>query len=184
MDGHREEENVATNAQASSIDAVELAYYERLASTWWDLQGPFWPLHRLNAVRVQYVANILTRERPNPIQRSDLLARLHLLDVGCGGGILTEALASLGANVHGVDVVERNIYVARLHATATGSSAHYSVASAEALAESGVQHDAVLAMEVVEHVADLPGFIKACAKLVKPGARCLSPPSIAHRYRG
>lgn len=159
---------MTTTAQASSIDPAELAYYERLASTWWDLEGPFWPLHRLNGLRVQYIATLLRAEYARATRHSDSLAGLTLVDVGCGGGILTEALASRGANVHGIDVLERNIHIARLHASQTGSSARYSVSSAEALAEQGVQYDAVLAMEVVEHVADLPSFIKACTQLVRP----------------
>jgi 2-polyprenyl-6-hydroxyphenyl methylase/3-demethylubiquinone-9 3-methyltransferase len=97
------------------------------------------------------------------------LKGLRVLDIGCGGGILSEAVARLGANVHGVDVVEKNIGVARLHAQQSGLKIDYETASAEILAGRGEQYDAVLNMEVVEHVAELPLFLDACMRLVKPG---------------
>jgi 2-polyprenyl-6-hydroxyphenyl methylase/3-demethylubiquinone-9 3-methyltransferase len=154
---------------ASSIDPDELDYYERLAATWWDAGGPFWPLHRLNALRVDYLRGVfcaqlgLDAEAPQPFQG------LRMLDIGCGGGILSEAMARLGAQVTGVDAVERNITVAELHAREGGLTIDYRHDTAEALAGRGEQFDIVLNMEVVEHVADLPGFMRACNALVRPG---------------
>ena len=164
----------ATNAEpaqaseAASVDPRELEYYAALASTWWDKSGPFWPLHRLNALRLGFIRETLCREFRRDASRSRPLQGLSLVDVGCGGGILCEAMAGLGAEVHGIDVVERNIAIARHHADEVGARVRYDLVSAEDLAASGVRYDAVLNMEVVEHVADLPGFMHACTRLVKP----------------
>ena len=157
--------------QATTIDPQELPYYERLAGTWWDKEGPFWPLHRLNALRVDYIVEMLCRDLGRNPRQPEPLKGLRLLDVGCGGGILSEALGERGATVHGIDVVEANINIAKLHAAKLGSKVDYRLTTAEALAAQEVQYDVVLAMEVVEHVADLPAFIAACAQLVKPEGR-------------
>lgn len=156
-------------APASSIDPAETARFERLARLWWNPDGPFRPLHRLNALRLGYIRERLaghfgldpTAERP--------LAGLRVLDIGCGGGLLSEAVAGLGATVHGVDVVEKNIQIAESHAAGGGLPVRYECGSAEGLAARGERYDAVLNMEVVEHVADLPLFVAACAELVRPG---------------
>ncbi|MGD8642890.1 MAG: bifunctional 2-polyprenyl-6-hydroxyphenol methylase/3-demethylubiquinol 3-O-methyltransferase UbiG [Chromatiales bacterium] len=155
--------------QASSIDPQEVAHYERLAATWWDPTGPFWPLHRLNALRVDYLCEHLCAHFDRDPAREQPLTGLRLLDVGCGGGILSEAMARLGATVVGIDVVERNIHVAALHARQAGLAIDYRHTTAEALAEAGERYDAVLNMEVVEHVADLDGFMAACGALVADG---------------
>jgi len=153
----------------SSIDPNEVAFYERLSAQWWDEGGPFWPLHRMNHLRVAYIRDLLTTEFALDSSSPAPLKGLRILDVGCGGGILSEAVARLGTNVHGVDVVEKNIGVARLHAQQSGLKINYETASAEILAGRGEQYDAVLNMEVVEHVAELPLFMDACVRLVKPG---------------
>ena len=157
-----------TSAPHTSVDPNEVAYYARLADTWWDLSGPFWPLHRLNALRTDYICDAICEayDRDPGAQRS--LEGLTILDVGCGGGILSEAMAHRGATVHGIDVVERNIVIAEQHAKRGSLPVRYELVTAEALATHGVQYDAVLNMEVVEHVADLPAFMHACAALVKP----------------
>lgn len=157
-----------TTIGQSSIDPREVAYYEQLAATWWDIDGPFWPLHRLNALRAAYIRDALCDAFERDPTAPRPLAGLALLDVGCGGGILSEAMARLGADVHGIDVVERNVAVAGRHARGTGLPIRYEVVTAESLAASGARYDAVLNMEVVEHVADLPGFVHACARMVKP----------------
>lgn len=153
----------------ASIDPAEVAYYERLAETWWDRQGPFWPLHRLNALRVEYLREQLCRHFGRDAQTPKPLDGLRVLDVGCGGGILSEAMARLGARVVGIDVVERNITIARLHAEHSGVPVDYRYVAAETLAGQGESYDVVLNMEVVEHVADLPGFLQAGDQLVRPG---------------
>ncbi|QSA97968.1 bifunctional 2-polyprenyl-6-hydroxyphenol methylase/3-demethylubiquinol 3-O-methyltransferase UbiG [Methylococcus sp. EFPC2] len=153
----------------SSIDPAEVAFYERLSSLWWQAEGPFWPLHRMNALRTAYIRDRLIEHFGGDAGRDAPLHGLRILDIGCGGGILSEAVARLGADVHGVDVVEKNIHVARLHAELSGLPIHYETASAEILAGRGDSYDAVLNMEVVEHVAELDVFMSACLRLVKPG---------------
>ena len=154
---------------APSIDPDEVAYFEKLAHRWWDAEGPFWPLHRLNAFRVGYLRAHLGQALGTDPHGEQPLAGLRLLDIGCGGGILSESLARLGAQVTGIDVVGKNIRVAELHALGSGLDLDYRLTSAEALAASGAQFDAVLNMEVVEPVEDLPAFLAVCGTLVRPG---------------
>ncbi len=154
---------------APSIDPDEVAYFEKLAHRWWDAEGPFWPLHRLNAFRVGYLRAHLGQALGTDPHGEQPLAGLRLLDIGCGGGILSESLARLGAQVTGIDVVGKNIRVAELHALGSGLDLDYRLESAEALAASRAQFDAVLNMEVVEHVEDLPAFLAVCGTLVRPG---------------
>ncbi|MBK8638963.1 MAG: bifunctional 2-polyprenyl-6-hydroxyphenol methylase/3-demethylubiquinol 3-O-methyltransferase UbiG [Chromatiaceae bacterium] len=154
---------------APSIDPDEVAYYEKLAHRWWDANGPFWPLHRLNGFRVGYLRDRLSQAFGTDPTSERSLAGLRLLDIGCGGGILSESLARLGAQVTGIDVVSKNIRVAEIHAQESGLAPDYRLTSAEALADSGAQFDAVLNMEVVEHVKDLPAFLSVCGTLVRPG---------------
>jgi 2-polyprenyl-6-hydroxyphenyl methylase/3-demethylubiquinone-9 3-methyltransferase len=150
-----------------SVDPAEVAYYDRFAATWWDPAGPFWPIHGLNRFRTAYIRERL--EGHFGTGRTAPLAGLAVLDVGCGGGLLAEAMAGLGASVHGIDVSPRNIEVARTHAGLSGASVTYEAAAAETLAARGASYDVVLSMEVVEHVADLDGFLAACCRLVRPG---------------
>jgi 2-polyprenyl-6-hydroxyphenyl methylase / 3-demethylubiquinone-9 3-methyltransferase len=157
------------NLIAPSIDHAEVAYFEKLAHRWWDTEGPFWPLHRLNAFRTGFLRERLSRAFGSDPAAERPLAGLRLLDIGCGGGILSEALARLGAQVTGIDVVARNIRVAQLHAQGSGLELDYRLVSAEVLAVRGERFDAVLNMEVVEHVEDLPAFLTACGRLVRPG---------------
>lgn len=158
-----------TRTNAASIDPREVAYYTELAATWWDRDGPFWPLHTLNELRVAWIRDHLcdhyaARRRDATAERP--LQGLSVLDVGCGGGILSESMARLGARVHGIDVVEKNIGIASAHAAGSGLDVRYTQVTAEALAASGVRYDVILNMEVVEHVADLTGFMRACTALV------------------
>jgi len=158
-----------TIPSTSSVDPDEVAYFEGLADRWWDATGPFWPLHRLNGFRVDYIRRQLsaTFDRSADLQRP--LEGLRLLDIGCGGGILSEPMARLGGHVTGIDVAGKNIRVASLHAERGGLDIDYRHASAEALAAAGETFDAVLNMEVVEHVERLPEFLAACGALVRPG---------------
>lgn len=158
-----------SNVTTSSVDPREVAYYESLADTWWDRQGPFWPLHRLNELRAGYILETLCRSFGREAGEQRPLRGLTILDVGCGGGILSESMARLGAEVHGIDVVSKNIAVAEHHASATDLPVRYETITAEALREAGAKYDVVLNMEVVEHVPDAPGLMRDCARMVKQG---------------
>lgn len=153
---------------SASIDPDEVAYFERLADRWWDADGPFWPLHRLNGFRVAYIRERLCGELGCNASSSQPFVGLRLLDIGCGGGILSESLARLGAEVVGIDVAEKNIRVAGLHAERQGLPIDYRLLSVEEMAATGETFDAVLNMEVVEHVEQLPHFLAACGRLVRP----------------
>ncbi|MDJ0654702.1 MAG: bifunctional 2-polyprenyl-6-hydroxyphenol methylase/3-demethylubiquinol 3-O-methyltransferase UbiG [Xanthomonadales bacterium] len=159
---------MADFAPSSSVDPREVAHYTALANTWWDPTGPFWPLHTLNRLRVEWILQQLTDAGLATGPGDSPLSGISVLDVGCGGGILAESMARFGARVHGIDVVERNIAIASSHA-APELDLEYQQVTAEELAEQGRSYDVVLNMEVVEHVADLPGFMAACGQLVRPG---------------
>lgn len=154
--------------KSETIEPAEVAYYDRLAEQWWDRQGKFWPLHRLNELRVKYLRQTLCLHFGRWSRDDQPLAGLSVIDIGCGGGILSESMAALGATVHGIDVVEKSIRVARQHSQQQGLAIRYEYATAEDVVASGKQYDVVLNMEVVEHVADLPLFMSACNRLVKP----------------
>ncbi|MCC5873543.1 MAG: bifunctional 2-polyprenyl-6-hydroxyphenol methylase/3-demethylubiquinol 3-O-methyltransferase UbiG [Gammaproteobacteria bacterium] len=153
-----------TSSQPASVDPDQVAFYTRLADRWWDASGPFWPLHLLNALRKDWIIDRIAPDR----RTTTPLDGLRILDIGCGGGLLSEAMARAGAAVTGIDVTERNITVAKLHAENEGLTIDYRHSSAEALAADGKRFDVVLNMEVVEHVADLDGFMAAACALVKP----------------
>jgi len=155
--------------EASSIDPKEVAFYERLAKTWWDPVGPFWPLHRLNNLRVDYLREHLCRHFGRDIRAEQPLADLNVLDVGCGGGILSEAIAQLGTRVTGIDVVEKNLNIASSHARQSALTIDYRHTTVEALAGTSERFDVVLNMEVVEHVVDLDGFLAASSSLIATG---------------
>ena len=152
-----------------NVDPEEAARYAALASTWWDPRGPFWPLHRLNALRTEYLRQELSRMFAREPGKNTPLAGLEVLDVGCGGGILSESMARLGARVHGIDVVERNIAIAAGHAADSGLEVRYETCTVSSLVARGLAYDVVLNMEVVEHVPDVKAFMADCAHLVKPG---------------
>ena len=153
----------------STVDPAEIEKFRRMAEEWWDPRGKFRPLHRFNPVRLQFLKDRLCRH----FGRDPLSARpfrgLRLLDVGSGGGLVAEPLTRLGAEVVGIDATARNVEVARLHAAEGGLSIDYRHAAAEELAEAGESFDAVLALEIVEHVASLDAFVAAAARMVKPG---------------
>lgn len=154
---------------STSVDPDEVAYFERLAHRWWDTEGPFWPLHRLNAFRVDYLRDRVARALGLDPQAERPLLGLRVLDIGCGGGILSESVARLGAQVLGVDVTEKNLRVARMHAGQSGLPIEYRLASVADLVAAGETYDLVLNMEVAEHVEGLRGFLADCGRLVRPG---------------
>jgi len=159
----------AVHLSAPSIDPDEVAYFERLAHRWWDTDGPFWPLHRLNAFRVDYIRRHLCAALDLDPNAERPLAGLRILDIGCGGGILSESMARLGAGVTGIDITEKNLQVARIHAQWSELEIDYRLVSVERLVEEGRQFDVVLNMEVVEDVEHLPDFLADCARLARPG---------------
>lgn len=155
--------------ETSSIDPAEIAKFEAMAAEWWDPNGKFRPLHMMNPVRLDYITRQVAAEFGRDLTRPKAFAGLRILDIGCGGGLLSEPMARLGATVVGADAAERNIPVAKVHAEAQGLEIDYRHTTAEALAASGEVFDVVLAMEIVEHVADPPAFIATCRALLKPG---------------
>lgn len=157
------------STDAASVDPAETARFDALAERWWDADGPMRPLHRLNPVRLDYIRGHLLRHFGLAAHELRPLQGLRLVDVGCGAGLLSEPLARLGATVTGIDVSGENIQVARRHAAASGLEIDYRLASAESLAADGARFDVLVSMEVVEHVADLGGFLAAASALLTPG---------------
>jgi len=154
---------------AQSIDASEVERFARLAETWWDPAGPFRPLHKLNPLRLGYIRDRACAHFGRDPQSLTPFAGLRILDIGCGGGLLSEPMARLGARVVGADAAEKNIAIARHHAAESGLAIDYVHAAAEDLAAWGERFDLVLNMEVIEHVADTDSFLGACATLLNPG---------------
>jgi 2-polyprenyl-6-hydroxyphenyl methylase / 3-demethylubiquinone-9 3-methyltransferase len=159
----------AKGGQGSTVDTAEVARFSALAAEWWDARGRMAVLHRFNPLRLGVIKEAACRQFERDPIRLDALAGLRMLDIGCGGGILSEPLARLGAEVVGADPSQPNIEAAKLHAAEAGLAMDYRATTAEALADEGERFDVVLAMEVVEHVADLSLFVKRCAEMVKPG---------------
>ena len=156
-------------AAGSSVDAEEVARFSALAEEWWDEKGPMAPLHRLNPVRLGYVRDQIAGHFGRETRTSSTLKGLRILDVGCGGGLVSEPLARMGAEVTGIDPSPEIIAAARLHAGEGGLAIDYRATTAEALLAAGERFDAVLILEVVEHVADVAAFVATIAGLVKPG---------------
>jgi len=157
------------NSVDSSIDAAEIAKFAAFAESWWDPDGQSRPLHRLNPTRLAYIRDRTAAHLGRDPLSPRPMAGLRAADIGCGGGLLSEPLARLGAQVTGVDAGEQTIAVARAHAAESGLPIDYRLGTAEALAGAGERFDLVLALEIVEHVAEPAGFLAALAALVAPG---------------
>ena len=153
----------------TTVDPAEVAKFEAMAAEWWDLEGKFKPLHMMNPVRLDYICKQIAAEFGRDLEDDRPFEGLRLLDIGCGGGLLCEPMARLGAIVVGADAAERNIPVARIHADQSGLEIDYRHTTAEAMAQNGETFDVVLNMEVVEHVADPLAYFTACRALLKPG---------------
>ncbi|KAJ7066959.1 S-adenosyl-L-methionine-dependent methyltransferase [Mycena amicta] len=159
---------------ASTVNAAEIAHFSRLSSQWWDETGEFSFLHQMNPVRIRFIREKLVetaRDQQPLFQESAALYGLDVLDVGCGGGLLSESLARLGASTLGVDASEANIRIAQLHASQDPalSGLSYVHTPAEALLQDPKRYDVVCSMEVLEHVDNPSAFLNTCAELVKPG---------------
>ncbi len=154
--------------QAASIEKAEIARFSRHAEDWWNPDGKFRPLHRLNPLRVEYVRDqVCARFRRDPQSRNSLKS-LAILDVGCGGGLLAEPLARLGGHVTGLDASSETIAIAREHAKSSRLDIDYRTGSIEALAKRKVKYDVITALEIAEHVADIDSFLASLKKLMKP----------------
>jgi 2-polyprenyl-6-hydroxyphenyl methylase / 3-demethylubiquinone-9 3-methyltransferase len=154
---------------AASIDPDEVEQFARLGAQWWNPRGPMAALHKFNPVRLGYIRDQATAHFSRDPKKLDCLSGLRILDIGCGGGILSEPLARLGAQVVGADPSEENIAVAAAHAKDSAVSVDYRATTAEHLAAQREQFEIVLAMEVVEHVTNVKEFVATCASMVKPG---------------
>ncbi|XP_072981409.1 ubiquinone biosynthesis O-methyltransferase, mitochondrial [Typha angustifolia] len=166
-----------STAFVSSLNPTEVAKFAALAETWWDFDGPFKPLHLMNPTRVSFIRSTLCRHFRRDPYSARPLEGLNIIDVGCGGGILSEPLARMGAIVTGIDAVDKNIKIARIHAEADPltSSIQYCCMTAEELVKVNKQYDAVISLEVIEHVADPAEFCKSLAALTVPsGATVIS----------
>jgi 2-polyprenyl-6-hydroxyphenyl methylase/3-demethylubiquinone-9 3-methyltransferase len=153
----------------NTVDPSEIAKFEAMAAEWWDLDGKFKPLHMMNPVRLDYITRQIAAEFGRDLTQPAPFKGLRILDIGCGGGLLCEPMARLGATIVGADAAERNISVAKVHAAQSGLDIDYRFVTAEAMADAGEQFDVVLNIEVIEHVADPLGFLTACRQLLKPG---------------
>lgn len=158
-----------TETGKTTIDAAEVERFSRMAAEWWDPGGKFKPLHKFNPVRLAYIKDKVSDHFGRDAGTTDTFSGLRVLDVGCGGGLLCEPMARLGADVVGVDPSITNINVATLHTGQSGLDIDYRATSAEALAADGETFDVILNMEVVEHVADVPLFLAQCARMLRPG---------------
>ena len=158
-----------TGPTGASIDRDEVARFEAIAATWWDEAGPMRVLHRFNPVRLAYIRDTACRHFGRDSHAPFALDGLTVVDIGCGGGVLSEPLARLGARVTGLDPAPTNIKVAQAHADAEGVPVDYRARTIEDVVAGGERFDIVLAMEVVEHVVDMPAFVAQAARAVKPG---------------
>jgi 2-polyprenyl-6-hydroxyphenyl methylase/3-demethylubiquinone-9 3-methyltransferase len=150
----------------NSIDPKEIEHFRTLAATWWDENGPYKGLHQLNPLRLAFIRDhIVDHLKPAGTQAKPLEG-ISVLDVGCGGGLLSEPMARMGAHVKGIDATAENIHLARIHSEQSGLTIDYEFTTAE---EQTDTYDVVLAMEIVEHVADVKSFVASCARLVRPG---------------
>ena len=153
----------------TTVDESEIAKFEAMAAEWWDPNGKFKPLHMLNPCRLDYITSQIAAEYGRDLSDALPFSGLRILDIGCGGGLLSEPMARLGAEVVGADAAGGNLPVARIHAEQSGLEIDYRHTTAEAMAEAGEQFDVVLNMEVVEHVADPLSYLTACHDLLKSG---------------
>ena len=163
-------ETAPKHISSVSVDPREMESFARMAADWWNPAGKFKPLHVMNAFRINFIKQTICEHFHRDPDVELPLKGLRLLDIGCGGGLLCEPMTRLGAKVTGVDALEKNLKTAKTHAEQMGLEIDYRHGTIEQLVESGeTEFDAVLNMEVIEHVANPPDFIKDCAAMVRPG---------------
>ena len=150
----------------TTINKEEIQKFSLLADEWWDVNGKFKPLHMFNPIRIEYILNFISSHYKFKKNRKPLLKSLNILDIGCGGGLISEPMSRLGANVTGIDASEKNIKIASLHAKRNNLKINYINSSPEQLNENKV-YDVILNLEVVEHVANLDLYLSSCSKLLK-----------------
>jgi len=154
---------------ASTINKEEVARFAAMAEEWWDPKGKFKPLHKFNPTRLAYIRNQILSHFELDGSKNQPLKKLTILDIGCGGGLLCEPMTRLGAKITGVDASEKNIAIAKSHAMTSNLKINYKATTSEELVKKTARYDVVLNMEVVEHVDNVPLYLKSCAQLVKPG---------------
>lgn len=156
-----------------SVDLQEIATFTKEAAFWWDEEGPFKPLHQINPVRLTFIRDEIISHFKIKDSLGTPFKNLEIIDVGCGGGLVCEPLARLGARVTGIDPGLENIEAARQHALANHLDLTYQDTTAEHMAQQGHRYDVVIVLEIVEHVADVAAFIQACCQLLKPNGLLL-----------
>lgn len=162
------------NQADNTLDPDEIERFSQIADEWWDPRGKFRPLHQLNPVRVAFIKDEICRHFQKDPHAPDPLSGLKILDIGCGGGLLCEPMARLGADITGVDPAHRTIKAARSHAESMGLQIDYRASRAEDLLAAEEMFDIVINMEVIEHVPDVPAFLNICSELVRPGGLMLA----------
>ena len=166
----------------STIDNEEISKFQAMADEWWDPSGKFKPLHMLNPCRLQYITEQISWHFDLSLDNTRPLEGLDLLDIGCGGGLLSEPMARMGATVLGADAAERNIPIAKAHAQQSGLKIDYRHTSVESLLEESLKFDVILSMEVIEHVANPFSFLIACSKLLKPNGLMVCSTTVSYTH--
>ncbi|MBM3589924.1 MAG: bifunctional 2-polyprenyl-6-hydroxyphenol methylase/3-demethylubiquinol 3-O-methyltransferase UbiG [Alphaproteobacteria bacterium] len=152
----------------STIDEKEVEKFSKIADEWWDENGKFKPLHKFNPIRLAFFRAQICQYFQRDEKLIEPLSNLKILDIGCGGGLIAEPLCIMGADVYAIDASEKNIEIAKIHAQKSSLNIDYKCNSAEELVLQNQQFDVVLALEIIEHVADVKKFVESCAKLLKP----------------
>jgi 2-polyprenyl-6-hydroxyphenyl methylase/3-demethylubiquinone-9 3-methyltransferase len=153
---------------SSTIDAKEIEKFSKIADEWWSETGKFKPLHKFNPIRISFIKEKIIEHFALEKNLENPLSKITILDIGCGGGLISEPFAKLGADLTAIDASPKNIEIAKIHAAKSNLKINYLATSPEEISQENQKFDVVFALEIVEHVADLQKFIESCAKLVKP----------------
>lgn len=164
----KEKKKQIYNSLSPSVDSQEVAKFTAMAEEWWDPNGKFKPLHKFNPIRIEFIRDTVIKHF-NIKKDSKPLSGLSLLDIGCGGGLLSDPMARMGSEVTAIDASDKNIQIAKIHAEKNNININFRCDTAENLSEEGLKFDVIINMEVIEHVADVESFMKASCSLLKPG---------------